>query len=163
MVRHNSLTNNLLTQQAWNYTQTLQADMDAAHTFKASGFTMNGNHTSSFQNTCLSNGKTFLQSLPQPSLDVTTGGKSVSDSTVTILPLSIHGKAYLPSIPESCLCCAHFLTAAKNNFTVSLKHLPGEANEIADALSRKQFTHFFRLAPQAQQLPTPTPGTVREL
>ena len=56
-----------------------------------------------------------------------------------------------------------FLTAAKNNFTISLKHLPGKANEIADALSRKQFTRFFHLAPQAQQLPTPTPGTLREL
>ena len=44
-----------------------------------------------------------------------------------------------------------FLTAAaKNNFTVSLKHLPGKLNEIADVLSRKQFTRFFHLAPQAQ-------------
>lgn len=56
-----------------------------------------------------------------------------------------------------------FLIAAKNNFTVSLKHLPGKANEIADALSRKQFTRFFHLAPQAQQLPTPTPGMLRVL
>ena len=56
-----------------------------------------------------------------------------------------------------------FLIAAKNNFTVSLKHLPGKSNEIADALSRKQFTRFFHLAPQAERLPTPTPGILREL
>ena len=61
------------------------------------------------------------------------------------------------------LLCTLFLTAAKNNFTVSLKHLPGKSNEIADALSRKQFTRFFHLAPQAEQLPTPTPGILREL
>ena len=56
-----------------------------------------------------------------------------------------------------------FLTAAKNNFTVSLKHLPGKINEIADALSRKQFIRFFHLVPQAQRLPTPTPGILIQL
>jgi predicted peptidase len=56
-----------------------------------------------------------------------------------------------------------FLIAAKKNFTVSLKHLPGKVNEIANALPRKQFTRFFHLAPQAQQLPTPTPWTLRVL
>ena len=56
-----------------------------------------------------------------------------------------------------------FLTAAKNNFTISLKHLPGKTNEIADALSRKQFIRFFHLAPQAEQLPTHIPGILTDL
>ena len=55
-----------------------------------------------------------------------------------------------------------FLIAAKNNFTISLKHLPGKTNEIADALSRKQFVRFFHFAPQVQRLLTPTPGILRE-
>ena len=56
-----------------------------------------------------------------------------------------------------------FLAAAKNHFTVTMKHLPGKTNNIADALSRKQFNRFFFLAPQAQQMATPTPGSLREL
>ena len=56
-----------------------------------------------------------------------------------------------------------FLTVAKNNFTVSLKHLIGKTNEIVDPLSRKQFIPFFHLTPQALQLPTPTPWILREL
>jgi len=46
-----------------------------------------------------------------------------------------------------------FLTAARNNFTMTLKHLPGKRNELADAISRKQFNQFFFLAPQAQRTP----------
>ena len=56
-----------------------------------------------------------------------------------------------------------FLTAAQNNFTVKLKHVAGKSNELADALSRKQFNRFFSLAPQANVSPTPTPGILREL
>ena len=56
-----------------------------------------------------------------------------------------------------------FLVAARKNFTISLQHLPGKFNEIADALSRKQFTRFFSLAPQAQSSPTSTPGLLKEL
>lgn len=56
-----------------------------------------------------------------------------------------------------------FLTAARNNFTITMRHLPGKTNEIADALSRNQLDRFFSLAPQAQRMPTPTPGSLREL
>ncbi|KAL5475164.1 hypothetical protein EMCRGX_G027230 [Ephydatia muelleri] len=47
-----------------------------------------------------------------------------------------------------------FFIAARNSFTVSLVHLPGKQNCIADALSRNQMSRFFSLAPQANQLPT---------
>jgi hypothetical protein len=56
-----------------------------------------------------------------------------------------------------------FLTATKNSFTVTLHHLPGKLNPIADALSRQQFRSFFSLAPQADPNPTPTPGVLRTL
>lgn len=56
-----------------------------------------------------------------------------------------------------------FLTAARSNFTVTLKHIAGKSNELADALSRKQFNRFFTLAPQANHFPTPTPGILRQL
>ena len=40
-----------------------------------------------------------------------------------------------------------FFIAARNNFTVSLVHLPGRLNCIADTLSRNQMSCFFSLAP----------------
>ena len=56
-----------------------------------------------------------------------------------------------------------FFTAAQYNFSVSLKHVPGTQNTIADALSRKKFKLFFALAPQAQKNPTTTPGLLNTL
>jgi len=56
-----------------------------------------------------------------------------------------------------------FLIAAKENFTITLKHIPGITNPIADAISRQKFTLFFSLAPQADREPTPTPGMLNEL
>ena len=47
-----------------------------------------------------------------------------------------------------------FLLAAKNNFTVTLKHRPGKTNDIADALSDDR---FFSLTPQTQKAPTLNP------
>ena len=64
-------------------TQTLLAHMDVVRTFKGSGFPTTGNHISSFQNMCLSNGKNSSQLSLQPSLGATLGGKGISDSTVT--------------------------------------------------------------------------------
>ena len=56
-----------------------------------------------------------------------------------------------------------FLVAARSNFNIVLKHIPGKSNGIADALSRNQFDRFFSLAPQADRTPTPTPGSLSEL
>ena len=47
-----------------------------------------------------------------------------------------------------------FLETARSNFIVTAVHVPGNQNEIADALSRFKLQEFFRLAPTA--LPSPT-------
>ena len=44
-----------------------------------------------------------------------------------------------------------FFIAAQNNFTVTIKHLPGTKNSIADAISRMQFQRFFLSCPTGQQ------------
>ena len=51
-----------------------------------------------------------------------------------------------------------FFTAAKHNFTVLLKHIPGVDNSIADSLSRSQLHRFHLLAPGADTHATPTPA-----
>ena len=53
--------------------------------------------------------------------------------------------------------------AAQHHFTITMQHLPGKINSLADAISRKQFTKFFSLAPQAQRQPTKTPGMLDTL
>ena len=56
-----------------------------------------------------------------------------------------------------------FLTAAQHSFTVSLVHLPGRLNCIAEALTRNLMPRFFSLAPQAHPSPTPLPPRLAEL
>ena len=56
-----------------------------------------------------------------------------------------------------------FLVAAKNNFNVALKHIPGLSNDIADALSRKQMQRFRDLAPEADRDSTSIPVWLTEL
>ena len=51
-----------------------------------------------------------------------------------------------------------FLHAARHNYTASFQHLPGHTNSIADVLSRRQFTRFLALVPQANRKPTSTLG-----
>jgi len=52
--------------------------------------------------------------------------------------------------------------AARGNFIITAKHIPGVHNEIADALSRFQISRFRRLAPGAtlRPCPCPTPAQV---
>ena len=53
---------------------------------------------------------------------------------------------------------ALFFIAARHNFTLLIRHLPGSDNCIADALSRQQLYRFRSLVPQADPLPTTTPA-----
>ncbi|KAI0216052.1 hypothetical protein LSAT2_031886, partial [Lamellibrachia satsuma] len=47
--------------------------------------------------------------------------------------------------------------AAKGNFIITAKHIPGVHNDIADALSRFQINRFRQLAPGAALRPCPCP------
>ena len=51
-----------------------------------------------------------------------------------------------------------FFTAANNNFTVIIRHIPGSSNVIADALSGAQMPKFHALAPLAAPRLTPLPA-----
>jgi hypothetical protein len=51
-----------------------------------------------------------------------------------------------------------FFIAASNNFTITLQHIQGADNGIADALSRSQLLRFRSLAPDADRDPTPIPA-----
>ena len=141
MAEHNLLNSNPQMQWTWRYTQTLLVYMDGVRTFNGSGFTMTGNHINSFQKMCLSNGNNSLQLSLQPSL----GGKSASIrlycDNLVIVNLWEGKSSKHPRVMS--LLCMLFLTADKNNFTVSLKHLPGKTNEIVDVF-------FFHLTPQSQ-------------
>ena len=53
---------------------------------------------------------------------------------------------------------ALFFVAARHNFNVIIRHIPGIDNCIADSLSRLQLTRFRTLAPEANPLPSPTPA-----
>lgn len=61
------------------------------------------------------------------------------------------------------LCRTLFFLAAKNNFNICLKHLPGVTNQIADALSRQQVNRFKQLAPDAERIPTNIPAWLTSL
>ena len=61
------------------------------------------------------------------------------------------------------LCRTLFFIAAENHFNISIHHLPGINNPIADALSRQQVQRFKRLAPEADASPTPTPAWLMRL
>ena len=56
-----------------------------------------------------------------------------------------------------------FAFTENSKITVTMEHLHREYNEIADALSKKQFGLFFYLAPYANRVSTPTPQLLREI
>lgn len=49
------------------------------------------------------------------------------------------------------------MLAAESNFTISIKHIKGLDNTLADALSRYQLDRFFRLAPFGDRTPVDIP------
>lgn len=55
------------------------------------------------------------------------------------------------------LLCHLLSSAARYNFTFTVRHLPGIHNSIADALSRFRWQEFRRLASKAQLHPVPVP------
>ena len=53
-----------------------------------------------------------------------------------------------------------FLCAARMNFTIIAKHVPGKDNNIADSLSRFSMQVFRQLAPRAHLTPVMVPPAV---
>ena len=60
-----------------------------------------------------------------------------------------------PSIMQ--LLCHLMLSAARDSFSFSAKHIPGINNQVTDALSHFRWQEFCQLAPAAQPSPTPIP------
>ena len=64
---------------------------------------------------------------------------------------------------SSCTCYAACSSCeAKHQFTMSIVHIAGVDNDLADDLSRNQLPSFLQKAPQAQPLPTPIPPRLPE-
>ena len=51
-----------------------------------------------------------------------------------------------------------YFCAARHNIHVCVQHIPGNSNNIADAISRFQNAHFKELAPEAEALPENIPA-----
>ena len=66
------------------------------------------------------------------------------------------GRSRCPDLMD--LVRALFFVAARNNFHVLIRHIPGVDNSIADALSRLQLSRFHSLAPHASPHPATTPA-----
>ena len=67
------------------------------------------------------------------------------------------------SKPIMLLICKLFLFAAQQQFSLSLKFIPGKQNNTADHLSRFQMQKFRQTSPNAALLPTPMPTQVWDL
>ena len=66
------------------------------------------------------------------------------------------GRSRCPDLMD--LVRALFFVAARNNFHVLIRHIPGVDNSTADALSRLQLSRFHSLAPHASPHPASTPA-----
>ena len=56
-----------------------------------------------------------------------------------------------------------YLVAAKNEFTISLQHISGSDNKLADLLSRLQVDAFHQMSPNADEHPTQLPPEVWDI
>ena len=140
------------------------APTDAGLTSKAPGFIMHGSHTRVFPQEFPSNGRSFSPYLQQTSHgDAKWQRKRVRfNCDNQAIVLDWQGKLSKQPLNASLLRML-FLTAAQHNFTVTLRHLRGKENDVADALSRRQFTRFPALAPQTDKRPTTTPGILNTI
>ena len=55
------------------------------------------------------------------------------------------------------------LCLLQNNTTFRSEHVPGSSNKIADSISRKQWSRFRTLAPEADEFPTKIPTPFAEM
>ena len=71
------------------------------------------------------------------------------------------GRSKIPAINR--LMRALTLESATHNFFITAQYIPSKENSIADSLSRFQMERFRRLAPHAEDVPTPIPRSVQRL
>ena len=90
-------------------------------------------------------------------------GKRIVFITDNLPITQIWAKGSTPSKLLMPLIRKLFIFAASNQFSVAFKHIPGQYNSIADALSRFQVLRFRHLMPDADHHPTAIPETVWEL
>ena len=67
------------------------------------------------------------------------------------------------STPDSTLMCLvrHlFFRAAKHNINIVFKHIPGQFNDMADLLSRRQVHQFLELFPHMDRTPSVVPDAI---
>ena len=87
-------------------------------------------------------------------------GKRIVFITDNLPITEIWKKGSSPSDPIMSLTRKLYMIAAKCQFSVSLKHILGIHNSIADSLSRFQMTRFQAEAPHADVTPTPLPQNI---
>lgn len=82
---------------------------------------------------------------------------SINCDNQSVADIWQRGTSHSPDLMALVLCV--FLTAARNNYTVFINHIPGPSNVIADALSRSQMHRFRTLDTTATtDKPVGTPG-----
>ena len=90
-------------------------------------------------------------------------GKRIIFITDNLPITEVWHKGSSPSEPLMSLTRKLYLIAAKLQFSVSLKHIMGIHNTIADSLSHFQIHRFHTEAPEADRQPTPLPPAVWDL
>ena len=73
-------------------------------------------------------------------------------ATVAIISKGRSKSSYIMKLMRRLTWCA-----AKGNFIIHAKHIPGKNNVISDCLSHSQIRKFFSLAPHADRHPTVVP------
>ena len=84
--------------------------------------------------------------------------QSDNAAVVAIINSGVSGDAEVMHL----IRCLVFI-AAKCNFIVTVTHVSGHSNKLADALSRNRLHDFKSYFPQAQAVPTPIPPEVVDL
>ncbi|VDI15265.1 Hypothetical predicted protein [Mytilus galloprovincialis] len=72
---------------------------------------------------------------------------------LSVVEIITKGRSKVPSIMK--LMRKLTFHSAMHNYVVHVRHIPGTQNSIADSISRYQMEKFRKLAPKADQIPTP--------
>ena len=116
--------------------------------------------------TVLNGSKVDGQLVCQPSIpgkQLTLAGKRIVICTDNLPITDVWQAGSSKSKPIMSLVCQTFLTAANNQFSLSLKYIPGKRNTAADQISGFQVDEFKEVVPEADTDPTVLPPHVVQL